>query len=193
ETLSDRIDGAEDAGIVGLEESDAREIQQTGIELVAVEDRDEASELAIESAIDHGLANFFFCATPDFDAPAGNVFVLREAFRASERRPRHHLRVHMLLARGALLPDPAVGLLPLLDDTVGKTRQQLLDVTIQIAGVRIEMLLDRAEYFAIDVELQLVMRVVARADRTRLLIALEMIEFSFRHARLAENVVQNLQ
>src|SRR5438132_13574039 len=60
EALSNRIDRPEEPRISGFQKFDARQRQEAGIEFVAIEDRHEASQLAIEPAFEDRVANLFF-------------------------------------------------------------------------------------------------------------------------------------
>src|SRR3954469_18538777 len=90
ELAPDRIDRRLHARIARLEKADARDVQQTRIELVAVECRDERVALAIEAAREHDLPNLVLLRAPSIR--------FRQAFRRIERRPGHDFSVHVLLA-----------------------------------------------------------------------------------------------
>src|SRR5206468_7102392 len=141
--------------IVRREESHARDIKKTGVHLVAVEDRYETAELAIEASVENHLPNLFFRTLPGSEAIAGNEIVFHQSLGAVEGGPGHHLGVHMLPALGALFPDPAVRLFPPLGHTICQTAEQPLHAAIQLCP-RLDAVLDGTQQLSVEVQLRLI-------------------------------------
>src|SRR5262249_11650150 len=78
----------------------------------------------------------------------------------------HSLRVGVLAALAALLPDARVRLLPRVGDEVRKLGHLAAGVAVEFPDAR-RVELDAVEEVAVDVELELVDRRVAGADRAR--------------------------
>ena len=193
EPLPNRLDRAEHPRIVWLEKTDARDVQQTGIELVTAENRDETLQLLTEPLLHDDTVDFLFSASPRIDAIARNEFLVDQPQSAVKRYPGHDFAVDVMRSLGSFLPDSVVRFRPLLRNSIGHAHEQCLDVTRELRMFFFfEMLLDRAEDLAVNVELQLIACSVAGANWSGAAITLELQRF-FPNPRFAEDVVENLQ
>src|ERR1700733_2906372 len=96
------------------------------------------------------------------------------------------------LAPAACLPDPLVGLVPVLTQPVGGRGDRAPDVVGHVPDVLVESV-DRIDDLAVDVELELVGGVVADADRPGSSVAVEVVEGLFGDVRPAVDAVEHLQ
>src|SRR5216683_1461947 len=112
--------------------------------------------------------------------------------RAIDGHPRHHLRMREMLARSAYLPDSFVRLFP---SGFEKINQLLLQ------SPRIFVFMDtgiardvkRVHYFAVNVQLKLLMGRVANTHWTAALIASQPRKFKLRQRTLTREAIHNLQ
>ena len=92
-----------------------------------------------------------------------------------ERDPALELRIDEVLPAAADLPDPLVGPVPVVDQPVHHPADRLPEVVGDAVGVLVEEV-DRVHHLAVDVQLELVGRGVADADRLRAAVAVEVVE-----------------
>src|SRR5690349_17658802 len=106
-------------------------------------------------------ADLILCATPSIDATIANESFLDQPDRAIEARPSHDLGVHVRLPLRSFFPDAVVRLFPALSHAIGEPNQELFFVSTQWMRLRIQMLLDRSEHLTIDIDLDLIPRIVS--------------------------------
>ena len=111
ELTLDRGDGADHAWVVGGEETDERDHQQTRVQSLRAVELGEGIELDVETLLADLPMDLGADRAPPFDGP-----LLSEALdsldAAVESDPSHHLRVREVPPRAAYFPDAFVGLLP---------------------------------------------------------------------------------
>src|ERR1035441_9971730 len=100
--------------------------------------------------------------------------------------------MRMVSASPSRLPDAFIGLIPIPGDIVSKADEGALHIAIQMPAVEGE-LRGCVHDFAIDVELQLVARGIADANRSRFTIARKIVEFAFYGSFIAVDVVHDAQ
>ena len=98
----------------------------------------------------------------------------------------------MLEAPGASLPDPFVRFAPAPAHRFAETGQQARRILVE-AATSLREAGRGVDHLAIDIELQLTVRVVADPHRARARVAVEMRQLALGEVRLAENVVEHLQ
>src|SRR5207302_2817379 len=186
-----RVDRAAHARVSRIDEADAGDEEEAGVDLLVAKDANETVPAHAEALRHHRLPDRGFLF---FDARIVDLHVATpgDPLRAVEGGPRHDFSVHVLTRIASVFPDAGVGLLPALADDLGQAADETLHVAVERLAAA-GCFLNRAEDLAVVVRLKLAMGIVADAHRTRAAVAGQMIEHLLRHTRLAENVVEHLQ
>src|SRR5690242_16968142 len=98
----------------------------------------------------------------------------------------------VMVAAGAPLPDPLVGFTPALADGVPEAGEQTLRFAIEMAAPASE-LRHSINYFAVDVELKLPVRVVPDTHRSGVGVPREVRQIALGKVRLTKHAVQDLK
>ena len=176
---------------MGRDEALQRHHQQRGVEDLGVVVLGERADLGVPAAL-HDLV----VDGVAFGHPAGEVggpaALGRQPDRAVQRDPGLEPAVGEVLLAAAGLPDPLVGLVPVLAqpvDDAGQRRPAL------VAGLHAAAVgqVDGVGGLAVDVELELVGGAVADPDRPRAAPALEVVQALLDQVRGAVDPVHDLQ
>src|SRR5690606_4283633 len=132
EVTLDRLDGGDDAGVVGRKEPHQRDDEERGIEAVAGRAGEGAERVAVAVA-----------ENPRADRIAGareggefepQVARAGELYGAIQADPRHDLGVDVLRAAGTHLPDAIIGFCPALRDDARQAAQQPARIPVELSA-----------------------------------------------------------
>src|ERR687888_386282 len=187
----DRIDRPLHSLVAGGEEADERNQEQARVEAFrTVRLRERRERRVVSAAADLGV-DLVPKLAPPLDGPLEPVF-LDGSHGSVECDPAHDLRMRELPTWPADLPQPLIRLAP-----------RRLEVLEQLALQRPCRRLDwqsvcaaleqRVEHLAVDVELQLLARLVADTHRRRALVSGQPVELELRQPPLAADPVHDLE
>ena len=160
----DRVDRADDAGVVAGQEADDRHHQHGGVEPLGAVRLGERVELGVEALVAdlRRGSRRGSSATGPTGPSRPNSSTLRDG--AVEREPGHHLRVGEVLARSAHLPDALVGMAPqALERRSSASSSGHEFWCVPSSGMSAAGPVQRGEDLAVHVELELLARRVADA------------------------------
>ena len=123
QVLLDGVDGAEHPRVVAVDEADEREHQQRGVDLVGVVVLGEGVALGVEALGQHLVAHLVAQLAPPLDR-AVEAVLLDARGRPVEGGPDHDPGVGEVPQRAADLPEPVVGLVPVLGEVVDERALQ---------------------------------------------------------------------
>ena len=187
----DRCDRAADPGIVRRKKASRRYEKKARIERPGAIRLDEAATFPIEPALAH--IGMYAAAKV---APPGNGALQLGGFNrpntAVQRHPRHDLRMCEVLRPAARFPDALVGTIP---DSFQVFQHRSLKGPIRCPRLEPATvgLIQRVAHFTEHVELQLLVRRVADADRGRTLVSRQPGNLVFRQAALAGKAIHDVK
>ena len=195
----DRGDRRQHARIVGRQEAHVRDQQHARVERVgAVRLRERADALVVPARQQVGADVLAQRAPARQSLYECRRRVLPEPLdvldAAIHRHPRHQLGVdEVQVALAADLPDALVGLLPDPLDEVDDHRQLIPRNRRVARDAARARLVERVERLAVDIELELVVRPVADANRRGLFVARQPRQLDLGEAVLAAHAVHDLR
>ncbi len=170
---------------------DQRDHQQARIERFRPVVLREGVALRIESLLADLVVDLLAHPAPLIER-ALHAELLDRPHRPIHGYPGHHPRVRELLAGPAHLPDSLVRVLPVVDNELDEVARQRPGLLVG-ADRELTREVQRIQYLAVDVELELCRRGVADAHRPRVLIAGQPIDLELGQAALTGWPVQGLE
>ena len=164
EPLLDRLDGADDARVIGRQEADRCEHEQARVEQLRAVVLGERVELRVEALLADLRVDFVAQLPPMVHRSLRQDAVLRQRDGAVEGHPGHDLRMGEVPPRAADLPDPVVGLAPHLLEVIEDRHHQIRRYVGLFGDGALPVGDGGVQDLAVDVELELGHRFVADAD-----------------------------
>ncbi len=172
----DSLDGAPHPGIVGREEADQRDHQQTGVELVGPVVLGERPDRGVEPLVADLVMDLLADLLPPVDRTFPTVF-LRRLDGTVDGHPCHDLRVGEVAAGTPNLPDAVIRLAPPVLQKVHQRELELPTGTPRIVG-RFRLVEGRHD-LAVHIQLELPGGGIADADRSRTLVPGQPVHLPF--------------